>query len=39
MTSTRSGLCLDAYNAGTANGTQLFLWTCHGGSNQRWTHG
>ncbi|WP_405624298.1 RICIN domain-containing protein [Streptomyces sp. NBC_00076] len=36
MTAPGWGLCLDAYDIGTANGTQAVLWTCHGGSNQRW---
>ncbi|MGC7100805.1 ThuA domain-containing protein [Amycolatopsis lurida] len=29
--------CLDANGGSTANGTQLIIWTCHGGTNQRWT--
>jgi hypothetical protein len=33
----QSGLCLDASGAGTANGTKAILWTCHGGTNQKWT--
>lgn len=33
----RSGLCLDANGAGTANGTPLVLWTCNGQANQKWT--
>ena len=28
----QSGLCLDANGAGTANGTKIILWACHGGS-------
>jgi hypothetical protein len=32
-----SGLCLDVSGAGTANGTAVQIWTCHGGSNQHWT--
>jgi type 1 glutamine amidotransferase len=32
-----SGRCLDANGASTADGTQLITWTCHGGTNQRWT--
>ena len=31
-----SGLCLDVTGQGTANGTAVQLWTCNGGSNQRW---
>ncbi|MEV4624630.1 ricin-type beta-trefoil lectin domain protein, partial [Asanoa sp. NPDC049573] len=30
-------LCLDVNGAATANGTAVIVWTCHGGSNQRWT--
>jgi hypothetical protein len=33
----QSGLCLDAYNAATTNGTKLVLWTCNGAANQKWT--
>jgi hypothetical protein len=36
ITSVQSGLCLDAYSAGTANGTKPIIWTCHGGTNQQW---
>ncbi|MGW2158802.1 RICIN domain-containing protein, partial [Nonomuraea sp. NPDC001699] len=31
------GLCLDAIGAGTGNGTGLQLYTCSGGTNQKWT--
>ncbi|MFI6025394.1 ThuA domain-containing protein [Amycolatopsis magusensis] len=31
------GKCLDANGGSTADGTQLIIWTCHGGTNQRWT--
>ena len=31
------GKCLDANGGSSANGTQLIIWTCHGGTNQRWT--
>ncbi|MEV5322502.1 RICIN domain-containing protein [Nonomuraea sp. NPDC052634] len=34
----QSNLCLDAIGQGTANGTGLQLYTCHGGPNQRWSH-
>ncbi|OLF14403.1 glycosyl hydrolase [Actinophytocola xinjiangensis] len=34
---TNSGRCLDANGASSANGTQLIIWSCHGGTNQRWT--
>jgi hypothetical protein len=30
------GGCMDVTGAKTANGTQLVLWTCNGGSNQQW---
>ncbi len=35
---TGSGRCVDAPNGGTANGTQMQLWDCWGGSPQRWTY-
>jgi hypothetical protein len=35
----QSGLCLDLTGAGTANGTLVELWTCHGDTNQKWTRG
>jgi type 1 glutamine amidotransferase len=31
------GKCLDANGGSSANGTQLIIWSCHGGTNQRWT--
>ena len=31
------GVCLDAYDAGTGNGTSLVLWSCNGGDNQKWS--
>ncbi|WP_330285655.1 ricin-type beta-trefoil lectin domain protein [Streptomyces sp. NBC_00576] len=34
----QSGRCLDINNSTTANGTQVQLWDCNGGSNQRWTY-
>jgi ricin-type beta-trefoil lectin protein len=34
---TASGRCLDVPGASQANGTQLQLWDCHGGSNQTFT--
>ena len=34
----QSGRCLDVPGSSTANGTQVQLWDCHGGSNQRFTH-
>jgi hypothetical protein len=33
----QSNRCIDVPNASTANGTQVALWDCHGGTNQRWT--
>ncbi|HEX7308378.1 ricin-type beta-trefoil lectin domain protein [Lentzea sp.] len=32
-----SGRCLDVNGAGTANGTQLITWDCHGNANQQFT--
>ena len=32
-----AGKCLDVPNSTKANGTQLDIWTCTGGSNQIWT--
>ncbi|WP_225102033.1 non-reducing end alpha-L-arabinofuranosidase family hydrolase [Streptomyces sp. CoH27] len=32
-----SGRCLDVTGSGTANGTAAQIWTCNGGSNQKWT--
>jgi len=34
----QSGRCLDVPNSSTTNGTQLQLFDCHGGTNQRWTY-
>jgi len=34
----QSGRCVDVPGATTANGTQVQLWDCHGGTNQRWTY-
>jgi hypothetical protein len=34
-----SGRCVDVPNASTANGTQVQLYDCWGGSNQLWTSG
>ncbi|WP_084546651.1 RICIN domain-containing protein [Glycomyces arizonensis] len=33
-----SGRCLDVPNQSTANGTQVEIWDCNGGSNQQWTY-
>jgi hypothetical protein len=35
---TQSGRCVDVPGAVTTNGTQVALWDCHGGTNQRWTY-
>ena len=37
ITGVQSGLCLDAVGTGTANGTRIQLYSCHGGSNQQWS--
>ncbi|WP_233606665.1 lectin [Micromonospora sp. Llam0] len=34
----QSGRCLDVPGATTTNGTQMNLWDCHGGTNQRFTY-
>jgi hypothetical protein len=31
------GKCVDVANSGTANGTEVRLWTCNGSGAQRWT--
>ncbi|MGW4868762.1 family 43 glycosylhydrolase [Streptomyces chartreusis] len=31
-----SGKCLDVDGGGTADGTDIFQWTCNGGTNQKW---
>ncbi|WP_216588995.1 family 43 glycosylhydrolase [Streptomyces brasiliscabiei] len=31
-----SGKCLDVENGSTADGTNIFQWTCTGGANQKW---
>jgi hypothetical protein len=33
-----AGLCVDAYGGGATGGNVIGTWTCHGGSNQRWTY-
>ncbi|HEB4981263.1 TPA: RICIN domain-containing protein, partial [Aeromonas dhakensis] len=35
LVSRSSHLCLDVSKDGSANGTPLILWQCHGGDNQR----
>jgi poly(3-hydroxybutyrate) depolymerase len=32
-----AGRCLDVPNSSQTNGTQVELWDCNGGANQRWT--
>jgi non-reducing end alpha-L-arabinofuranosidase len=32
-----AGRCLDVNNSSTTSGTQLQVWDCNGGANQRWT--
>nr|WP_246001375.1 ricin-type beta-trefoil lectin domain protein [Allorhizocola rhizosphaerae] len=34
----QSGRCADVPNSSTTNGTQLQIWDCHGGTNQRFTY-
>ena len=34
----QSGRCVDAPGSSPSNGTQLQLWDCHGGTNQRFTY-
>ncbi|WP_406066981.1 ricin-type beta-trefoil lectin domain protein [Micromonospora sp. NBC_01638] len=34
----QSGRCVDVPNSTTANGTQMQLWDCSGGTNQRWSY-
>jgi len=33
-----SARCVDVPGSSTTNGTQVQLWDCHGGTNQRWTY-
>lgn len=33
-----SGRCLDDPAGNTTNGTQMIIWDCNGGTNQRWTY-
>ena len=32
-----AGKCLDVNGAGSADGTKVQLWACHGGANQSWS--
>lgn len=34
----QSGRCVDVPNSTTTNGTQVQLWDCSGGTNQRWAY-
>jgi hypothetical protein len=34
----QSGRCVDVPGSTTTNGTQVQLWDCSGGTNQRWTY-
>jgi hypothetical protein len=34
----QSGRCVDVPGSSTSNGTQVQLWDCHGGTNQRWSY-
>ena len=34
----QSSRCVDVPGASTTNGTQVQLWDCNGGTNQRWTY-
>jgi hypothetical protein len=34
----QSGRCVDVPSSSTTNGTQVNLWDCNGGANQRWTY-
>ncbi|GLW25005.1 alpha-N-arabinofuranosidase [Microbispora amethystogenes] len=34
----QSGRCVEVPNSSTANGTQVQLWDCGSGTNQRWTY-
>ncbi|WP_194904303.1 ricin-type beta-trefoil lectin domain protein [Catenulispora rubra] len=33
-----SNTCMDVPNVSTTNGTQVEIWSCNGGGNQKWTH-
>lgn len=35
--SQHSGKCLEVWGKKRSNGTNVSLWNCHGGKNQRWT--
>ncbi|WP_327049406.1 RICIN domain-containing protein [Microbispora sp. NBC_01189] len=37
MTAVGANKCLDVSGNGTGNGTKVQIWSCTGGTNQRWT--
>jgi alpha-galactosidase len=37
LRSSSAAKCLDVPESSTQQGTQLAIWTCNGGTNQRWT--
>ena len=37
MVTSVGGKCLDAAGQATANGTQILIWDCWGGANQKWS--
>jgi lysophospholipase L1-like esterase len=37
LSNPQSRRCLDVSGASTADGAQVLIWDCHGGSNQSWT--
>ena len=38
ITSTMSGMCIDAQDFGKTDGTNVQLWSCSGNDNQKWSH-
>ncbi|MER6377788.1 RICIN domain-containing protein [Streptomyces mirabilis] len=36
LVNVKSGLCADAENGATADGTRIIQWATDGGSNQEW---
>ncbi len=37
ITAVGANKCLDVSGYGTANGSKVHIWSCHGGTNQQWT--
>jgi lysophospholipase L1-like esterase len=37
LSNPQSTRCLDVSGASTADGAQILIWDCHGGTNQQWT--